>query len=457
MKVGMKNRLDGAFPRCLAPKSGPRPIALGLALLCALSLNADIRAEGPPRGTPGQRTPAQEGKKGLRIRVREVPFFRAPRKPLDIWALNFCYCSLQGREMLMTRVQCDYLGQRNWVKAIDYNQRMLSSDNGLTWEEHGPVRQNGPYETGRFCTAWMNFLDSDNGFLLSVFTKSDDADRRVVKVYYEISKDKGRTWSPPRQIIHPGAEYDETHWMPGITAGLQGLGADQAPFAKLQDGTVVCGFDFGDKQAESRSGVVFLRARWNDDCSDLDWDIGEIITGPKKAGPVCEPDLIHLGGQRLFTTMRCRGNKSAGIYSSRQCAVSEDGGLTWSKPSALKHDDGTPVFVPASIAAFERDPATGKVYWFANILDQPVYGLGPRTPLAMAELDTEKLCLIKETVTTIIPPATPKPAYSNFGHYVDRKSGEFVIVPAEQYPYRVDFNTDHYYAYRVKILPGKED
>jgi hypothetical protein len=394
--------------------------------------------------------PASSGKTGLRLRVQEFPLFPAPRKPLDIWALNVCYTIPSGQDMLMSRIQVDYRGQNDWQKAIDYNQRLISRDNGRTWVEQGPVVENGSCSAQ---TAWMHFLDPDNGSLLGVFCRRATSGEKLYKLYYEISKDAGKTWSPARQIIGKGKDCDATRWMPGIDANVQEVAADQASFVKVADGAIVCGFELTNRRDKARQGVVFLRAVWNQKQDDLDWDISQIIIGPAGARPLCEPDLIHLGGQRLLTTMRCEGDQKKGIPSSRQCAVSEDGGRTWSKTWPMKYDDGSSVFVPASISAFERDPSTGKVYWFANILDKPVYGQSPRSPLCIAEFDTKQLCLIRSTVTPIIPPCTPKPPYSNFGHYRDRQTGEFVLIPAEQIPYQINPQTDPFFAYRVRMLP----
>jgi hypothetical protein len=392
---------------------------------------------------------ASPAKMGLNIRVQEFPFFAAPRKPLDIWTLGICYAALDGQDMVMTRIEVDYRGQRDCEKAIDYNQRMISHDNGRTWTGQGPRVEN---VICSLQTAWMHFLDPDNGFLLSVVAKGDPSGKEGRKLYYEISKDAGKTWSPSRQIIGKSADCDATHWMPGINANAQELSADQAPFVKVADGTIVCGFELVDRKKSVGQGTVFLRGVWNQANDDLEWKMGQIIIGPD-AMPVCEPDLVHLGGQRLLTTMRCQGNQKKDVPSSRQCAVSDDGGRTWSKTWAMKYDDGSTVFVPASLAAFETDPSTGKVYWFANILDKPVYAQWPRTPLCIAEFDTKQLCLIKSTVTPIIPPCTPKPPYSNFGHYRDRQTGEFVLIPAEQIPYQINPQTDPFFAYRVRVLP----
>jgi hypothetical protein len=396
---------------------------------------------------------AAPSRQGIRLQVQEVPFFHAPRKPLDIWALNICYATLHGRNMLMTRVQVDYRGQHDWRQAIDYNQRMLSFDNGHTWAEQGPVAQN---TATSLQTAWMHFLDPDNGFLLGVFAKGEAPGDRPRKLYYEISKDAGRTWSTSREIPCSGRDCNTTRSTSRFHSDVQELSADQPPFAKLDDGTIVCGFELTDRGNEANQGTIFLRAVWTHSGNDLRWEVGETIIGPKDSQPVCEPDLLHLGGQRLFATMRCQGSEKAGAYSTRQCALSQDGGRTWSKTWPMKYDDGSPVFVPASIAAFERDPLTGKVYWFANILDKPVYGQLPRSPLCISEFDTKRLCLIKSTVTSVIPPCTPKPPYSNFGHYRDRETGDFVIIPAEQIPYRVNHQTDHFFAYRIRVLPESD-
>ena len=108
---------------------------------------------------------------------------------------------------------------------------------------------------------------------------------------------------------------------------------------------------------------------------------------------------------------------------------------TWSAPKPLCYDDGSVVCVPASLAAFERNPKTGRAYWFANILSHPVTGQIPRYPLTIAEMDTKRLCIIRDSVTVIqdLPEGAIKAnedigelgrRYSNFGHYVDRVTGK---------------------------------
>ena len=397
-----------------------------------------------------------------------IPAVESPDAHEFCWAVNFAYTRTAGEDMVMTVVRRMSSGDDNWRQRESTNQRMLSCDNGATWNPHGPEISGGSYERKNTTLAWMHFLDPSNGLLLSLHQTSrphpgDGA--WASALHYEISRDGGRTWGPLRQIIHSESAYDEVHWMPGITDNYQYIGVDQAPFVRPDDGTIVLGFtvhpaapDYPRKQFYV--GVVFLRGRWNEDQTDLSWEAGDIVQVSPDVSPIgaCEPDLLHLGGQRLLTTLRVQGEEEpAGVFSSRHWSVSEDGGMTWSKPEMLCYEDGSMVCVPASLSAFERDPHTGKAYWFANILDHPVTKQTPRYPLTMAEVDTDRFCLIKDSVTIIqeFPRGAPaNRSYTNFGHYVDRVTGEFVLTPAEAPKFNTrDFRADTV-RYRIKVIPG---
>ena len=397
---------------------------------------------------------------------RDVPF-PAPAKHISPWALNPAYVSRDGLGMVMSLSFNDShgLGSKNWTKWTDTIQRFVSQDNGATWSEHGPRIEVGSFGSGCYQHVWQHFLDPDNGLLLGIFTMSEKNPGEAAKrtsLHYEISRDAGRTWMPARQVIHPGQGFDSIHWMPGIVSGKQHAGADQGPFARLDDGTILFGFAIASE--DMPYGVAFLRGRWADDLSHISWDVSDIIRVPRtvSASGVCEPDLLHLGGQRLLTTMRCQGIKGAGVPSTRQWSLSEDGGRTWSAPQPLRYDDGSMVCVPASLAAFEKEPATGRAFWFANILSHPVTGQIPRYPLTIAELHTQRLCLIKDSVTVIqdLPGGAIKAnedigelgrRYSNFGHYVDRVTGEFVLMMAEEPKIDWDDYTSDCIRFRVRL------
>ena len=78
----------------------------------------------------------------------------------------------------------------------------------------------------------------------------------------------------------------------------------------------------------------------------------------------------------------------------------------------------------------------------------------PRYPLTIAELNPQRICILKASVTVIqdLPKGAPaNRAYSNFGHYVDRVTGEFVLMMAEKPLINdIDFRADTI-RFRVKV------
>jgi len=384
------------------------------------------------------------------IEVKKDVIIPSPAKHVGCWAVNPSYTSREGLGIVMSVVRRMSTGTADdhWAKRTSTVHRMISPDNGATWRFTGESMDSGSTESGNQNFAWCHFLDPGNDMLLSIHQTSrhrpgDEMSAygyRQTALYYQVSGDAAKTWSQDRQIIHPGDEFDEIHWMPVITGGEQYIGVDQGPFARLDDGTILFGLTvhlpskyYPEKQMFR---AAFLRGRWVDGGPTMEWDLGGVIEVPKSVSPIgaCEPDLLHLGSQRVVTTLRCQGDDELGISSTRQWALSEDGGRTWTEPQPLRYDDGSMVWVPASIAAFEKDPRTGKAYWFANILDRPVTGQLPRYPLTIAEFDMSRFCIIKDSVTVIqdLPEgAPPERSYTNFGHYVDRVTGEFVLTMME--------------------------
>lgn len=376
-----------------------------------------------------------------------------------------CYTAPTGGGMIEWVVHHAFDGKYYYTRKL-YRRR--SDDGGRTWSVHGPVFAADPSKPkSKERVAGRHFLDANNGLLVAVYSdwliKSDEPQfssnttAASYRIHYEISRDGGQTWGPSRQVIHRGPQFNETQWMPGITYGRNGGYVESCVPVSLDDGTIVVGMVAAPLGADGklylpRGGywydTAFLRGRWSADNTALEWEISnplKVTTDVSSVG-ACEPDLVHLGGERLFATMRCQGDKSRGIPSSRQGSLSLDGGRTWTAPSPLVYDDGRPVYVPAAYSAFLRSPRTGNIYWFANILDHPVYAQYPRCPLSMAQFDPQQLCLMKDTVRVVqgLPPGAPKCTnelpttdeecgrqYTNFGAYADRHTGEMVILVAE--------------------------
>ncbi|MFA6561913.1 MAG: sialidase family protein [Verrucomicrobiia bacterium] len=387
----------------------------------------------------------------LNVEIKRDILF-APTKHVTNWALNPTYTSARGDGMIMTVTETDGLGlgASRYMEWEQTSQRFRSGDGGVTWKPSGNAAlhwitaQRKKVHVG-YGGMWAYCQEPRTGRLIAFRTRpvfSEDFEKTWFKFYYEVSDTEGIDWDFRRQIIHEGGGCDEHRWMPGFDIERQAAGFDQPHAITLDDGTLLFGFTVKTPRYVTR----FFRGRWAEREERMVWEASAGITVPgtvSSNGP-CEPDLLSLGGERVFTTMRTQGIPGKKVPTTRQCALSTDGGRTWSNPEPLKYDDGTTVWVPAAISVFERDPASGRVFWFANIQPGPVYGQIPRYPLTMAEFDTKRLCILKDSVTVIqgLPPGAPKAGdpkkgelgrrYSNFGHYVDRRTGEIVLLVAEE-------------------------
>lgn len=381
---------------------------------------------------------------------REVLF--APQRHVANWALNPAYTSAHGTGMLMSVTETDGhgLGANRYMEWDTTWRRYWSWDRGTTWQPATvpiltPITAQHQRRHIGYEGVWAYWLEPETENVVAFHSTprlTDDFARAISRFYYTVSEDRGLTWDTSRRIIDARPGCDKDRWMPDFDPERHTAQFDQPHPITLDDGSLLFGFTVKTPRYVTR----FFRGRWDKKARAMAWEASQGITvGPtvSSSGP-CEPDLLSLGGTRVFATMRTQGIPSKNVPTTRQCAVSEDGGRTWSGTRPLTYDDGSTVWVPAAISVFERDPATGRVFWFANIQPGPVYGQIPRYPLTIAEFDPRRLCLLKDSVTVVqdLPPGAPQAGdpkkgqlgrrYSNFGHYVDRKTGEFVLLVAEE-------------------------
>jgi hypothetical protein len=387
--------------------------------------------------------------------------------PGDAVYAHACYARSRGASLLeVVRHEAMSVapdGEHHFYARRLYRRR--SEDNGRSWTtEPDEQRKDATRLAGTHRDPARIILDERNDVLITIFDtyEFDPAEpmfaignlmQRTRRVYYQLSRDGGRTWTDPRQVVATGCDYDATHWAPGISYRTHG-GCPSGQHVFLPDGTLVLAFDVTHPEAPQGHGAphdlgyyittIYAQARWSDDGSALVWRFGDMISVgfPKALAGCCEAALAHLGGRRLFNTMRCQGDEARGIFSTRYTTLSEDGGLTWSRPTPLVYDDGQTVWTPASVHRFFPSSVTGKTYLLANILPGPVHAQTPRYPLAIAEFDTERLCVLRDTVQVIqdLPPGAPKERrYTNWGMYEERGSGDLILTMPEQ-PKFMDFS-----------------
>ncbi len=414
------------------------------------------------------------------LTIRKELYITAPRPGVAVYAGGQAYTRDTGPELLETvALEARHTGPKPFPMMGYYRPEIslrLSSDNGRTWQILGePIRQPMNHVEGARQFDPHHFRDPDNGRIIRFFLGSviradlahaesfSDAgcEGRSRRMFYRVSADQGRNWGPVRQVICAGAEYDETHWGPGLffmrTGGLYGVG----PTLKAADGAVVQSvvlqlFDGRGYQ----SGL--LHGRWNAANTDLTWTFSDYITVPpdQSSQGCCEPAPALLDDGRIFISLRCCGDKKDQTFPSLKFwVISADGGQTFSTPQPLTYTDGRPVWSPSSMAAVIRSSVNRRYYWIGNILDAPTYGSGPRHPLCIAELLPEKGQLLRETVAVIdtLPPDWPpeklaRPRrYTNFGLYEDRLTREVVLTLPEQ-P-RTDWEdfTADCYCYRIAL------
>lgn len=386
------------------------------------------------------------------------------------WVSAQCYASLEGHDLIRA------------VRADEECLLLRSVDNGETWATAEVIARNVPVDADRrlLCSVASLYLDPGNGLLVLflseiidpahegefVWADATDMGPRTQRLYYQISRDAGRTWEPRQQIIEKGDEFDERHWARDVWYGRSSLVMEGRRPHRLPDGTIVVPcylwptdehmariFEAEGRPPELRDDAkyfvqsVCLLARWREDLRGLDWQSGgpvHLPGGYTHAG-TCgsdEPTVAFLDDGRWLAVLRTSTShvqefRERNVPLVRMCAVSTDAGRTWPETRPLTFDDGAPVYSPSAYSEFIRSSRTGRWYWIGNILEQPTYGGGdPRRPLQIVELDREALCLKRDTVTVIEDKTADDlewVRFSNFRVYEERDSGDFVLLMTKCY------------------------
>ena len=415
------------------------------------------------------------------MKIEKELHLAAPYAGAAVYVMGQCYTDSAGLEIVDSvtyqAINQDYLlhgGPPPYAYAKELYRR-ISSDNGKTWRQLGSVYRDDPLarDEEHKC-APLHFRDPDNGLLLSLQlaqkwdvakkteTFSDENLGLKRRMYYEISRDKGRTWEGPRILVHEGDAYDEIHWGPGLHYGRNGAGVDLGGAFKLPDHTIICPLH-GDLEDGKRYQSALLRGRWKPDLSDIEWEFSDYITVPldKSSQGCCEPMPVPLDDGRIFVSLRCCGDRVNKTFPSlKYWVMSDDGGKTFSEPQPLTYEDGSMVWSPSSYAGILRSSVNKRYYWIGNILDKPTFSAYPRYPLCIAQLMPERGTLVRDSVAVIDTKPDDFPderrRYTNFGFYEDRVTREIVLTlpeePKNARPRKTPKDkTSDCYRYRIRV------
>jgi len=331
-----------------------------------------------------------------------------------------------------------------------------SEDNGLTWTAEAEI----PYREslGHGLSIWRSpgplYLDADMNLLVRFWREQVVGDilfdykagyqkqsRGLIKgstrMYYEISRDAGRTWKLASAPHTTGTDPDLPYLLPYPNWANPLRVVEMLPFPKLADGTILIPFQGPWEKEPEKYGAIqtgCLRARWAADAGDLVWE--GICRIP---GGGCEPALAELKDGRILCIMRLQGHIEPYFWTSRDLrpfSVSEDGGKTWAKPKPLMYTDGTPFASPRSMSHLIRSSRNGRLYWLANIVPASAEATksalykaraDPRWPFQIVEVDEDSLALKKDTLTVIETKEPQEQSWTRFSNariYEDRKTGE---------------------------------
>jgi len=372
-------------------------------------------------------------------------FIPSPRKGVALHAS--CYYTMRDVPHLMS-VHMEE--SRSDIADVAYLRH--SDDNGRSWSE--PVEWPCDFEatsgTGRRHPHGP-YLDPATGRCLRVWTHgvlpSDDPleGMRQWTIHYSVSEDGGVTESAGRQIIHQGAEYDETHHLPGVTVGKNGAmmgDLGQRPLTR-EDGVIVVpiqvtptgpdGEYFNPGRGFTYTDCMVLFGRWQADGS-LAWTASErIVADPERTTRgVIEPTMAHLADGSLLMVMRGSNDGNPDLPGYRWQSRSSDGGETWTVPEPWACTDGEPFFSPS--ACSQLIPySDGRLLWMGNVCRENPRGNSPRYPMVLCEVERETGLVVRDSITVIddrAPDESPHLTLSNFYVREDRETGELLLYMA---------------------------
>jgi hypothetical protein len=313
--------------------------------------------------------------------------------------------------------------ENSGVRLLSGNR--ISADNGRTWLGYSYVpdfqaglpygyRRNritsvcDPY-TGRIITI-INSLDTpglDPGVSEPKLALSN------YYLRYTVSNDAGKTWLFSDPMVQEGTS-DVQNPFEGIFIGknsfyLGDLGC--IPIVTKNGRILVPAHatlsGLGGELLNPGGGytytdVIVLIGTWTAGNKIL-WKASKRVeANPKRSTRgMIEPTLLELDDGRILMVMR---GSNGGIMDPKNLlpsykwfAISNDGGETWSNPEPWTFEDGAPFFSPSSMSSLFKH-SSGRCFWIGNLTRANCQGNLPRWPLAIAEINTDNLKLIRSSL-----------------------------------------------------------
>lgn len=339
--------------------------------------------------------------------------------------------------------------------------RRFSSDNGKTWSppelvftpretSEGMEREGEGALLREPATGWIFRFTNRHLYPEITFTKDV---MKLTTIGCEVSRDEGRTFSAPRQLIVRGGTPRQ--WAPGIEYGTNSaMISFSSPFVDGRGRIILPAqwlpriLDSMDTYLVPIEAICFVGE--TNSRGEIEWERMPPVSGDLTQTPrgLFEPTIAEVGDGRLL--MICRGSNGwdAAIPGRKWISTSNDGGNHWSTPRPLGYEDGALFFSPSSGSALIRSSRNGRLYWIGNITPTNPLANLPRRPLVIAQVDAERACLIRSTVEIIDDAEGDEDLrLSNFRVYEDRETGDFLVTLARS----IGNNEDPTPAHQIRI------
>jgi hypothetical protein len=362
--------------------------------------------------------------------------------------------------------------EERWSRSdtVDFAFIRRSHDYGRTWtapvaRATGERRSDGTLRRHPRC----GFVDKHGRFLefwCEGVLPSDDPleGLRQWNIYFHVSRDGGRTFDAPTQVIHAGAEFNSGHPLPGVWTGKNCVMIGEMTCAPINapDGDILLPVEitplaangklYNPAGARTYTEALLLRGKWQG--SQLDWSSSKPIRGDPEQSTrgMDEPTIEYLDGGRLLMILRGSNDRRPELSGYRWFSVSHDGGKSWTTVQPWTYDDGQAFFSPSACSQLLRHPSD-RLFWLGNITSENPRGNQPRYPFVMGEVDRVTGLLRRtsiRTIDTLQSGEDPILSLSNFYARVDRRTREIAIHMTRLFARSEEWAGDAY-LYRIAV------